>query len=303
MKTIRWIFLALFLLQFIAGCAMTSRAVRSLPLSDQQFLSEVRYIITKGEKKLFPSLGVEERKQFIEDFWKKRDPSPSTDENEFRDEYYARIDKSNQLFREGSSGWLTDRGRAYILLGEPERRNAYPSGYSFYDRPMEIWYYKYFILYFVDHTFTGVYKLEPQSVQQISVITSSQMRLKPEITALDRVVFGFALKVENTAPGEVKLIVDVPYATLNMIQKSGRPGVIETVLTLDVVVSGANEEEVLQKQEKYPVSLQVGALDALAKTLTLELPLALAPGKYSALVSLANETDKSQASQKVKFSL
>jgi len=303
MKATRWVLPVLFVLQFLAGCAMSSRAVRSLPLADQQFLSEVRYIITRAEKKVFPSLGVEEREQFIAEFWKKRDPSPSTEENEFRDEYYARIEHANRLFREGSSGWLTDRGRAYILLGEPERRNTYPSGYTFYDRPAEIWYYKYFTIVFIDYTFTGVYQLEPASVQQIGVITSSQMRLKPEVSASGRVVFGFALNVENTSPGEVKLIIDVPYATLNMVQKPEQPGTIETVLTLDVVVSGAGEEKVLQKQETYPVSLKADALGTLAKNLTIELPLALAPGKYSALVTLVNDTDKSQASQKVKFSL
>ncbi|HSQ36254.1 MAG TPA: GWxTD domain-containing protein [Candidatus Binatia bacterium] len=195
MKTWRWGLLAILALPALSGCSMSSKAVRMLPAADQQFLSEVRYIITKEEKKLFPTLGAEERLQFIEDFWKKRDPSPGSEENEFRDDYYARIEKANQLFREGSSGWLTDRGRAYILLGDPERRNAYPSGYTFYDRPMEIWYYKYFTIVFIDYTFTGIYKLEPLSVQQISVITSSQMRLKPEVLVDNRVVFDFAVRI------------------------------------------------------------------------------------------------------------
>jgi GWxTD domain-containing protein len=303
MKTLRWVLLAFFLLTSIAGCSMSSKAVRSLPAPDQQFLSEVRYIITKQEKKIFPSLGAEEREQFIEDFWKKRDPSPSTDENEYRDEYYARIDQANRLFREGSSGWLTDRGRAYILLGEPERRNAYPSGYSFYDLPMEIWYYKYFYIVFLDYTHTGVYKLEPMSVQQIGVITSSQMRLKPEIMVPDRVVFDFAIRIENTVASEMQLIIEVPYERLNMIQKPQQTGTIETELKIDVLITGPKNETILQKQETYPVSLQTADLDMLAKKLTIKLPLLLPPGKYSALVTLVNGTDKSQGSKKIKFSL
>jgi GWxTD domain-containing protein len=305
MKSLRWGLSAVFLLLALARCSMSSQAVRSLPASDQQFLSEVRYIITKQEKKLFPSLGPEERKKFIEEFWKKRDPSPSTDENEYRDEYYSRIDRANRLFREGSSGWLTDRGRAYVLLGDPERRNTYPSGYSFYDRPMEIWYYKYFTIMFIDYTFTGIYKLEPLSVQQISVITSSQMRLKPEAQIDNRVVFDFGIRIENnsSAPGEAKLIIDVPYEKMSMVQKPKQAGVIETTLKITVLVFGAKNEIVLQKQETYPVSLQTDALDQLSKNLTIELPLKLTPGKYSAQVTLENSTDKSQVSKQSKFSL
>ncbi len=303
MKTGRWSLLVLFLLQTLAGCSLSSRAVRSLPVSDQQFLSEVRYIITKEEKKIFPSLGTEERKKFIEEFWKKRDPSPSTDENEFRDEYYERIDKANRLFREGSSGWLTDRGRAYILLGDPERRNTYPSGYTFYDRPMEIWYYKYFTIIFIDYTFTGVYKLEPLSVQQISVITSSQMRLKPEILVPNQVVFDFEAKIEKAGAGPVKLIVEIPYEKMSMIEKSAQSGTIATSLKIAVLISGAKNETILQKEKVYPISLQTDALETLAKNLIIQLPLELPPGKYSALVTIENDTDKSQVSKKIKFNL
>ncbi len=274
-----------------------------LPAADQQFLSEVRYIITKEEKKIFPSLGAVERLQFIEDFWKKRDPSPGSEENEYRDEYYGRIDKANQLFREGSSGWLTDRGRAYILLGDPERRNAYPSGYTFYDRPMEIWYYKYFTIVFIDYTFTGIYKLEPLSVQQISVITSSQMRLKPEILVSNRVVFDFEIRIETVAADEVNLMIAVPFARMNMFEKSQQNGTIETSLTIDVLISGPKDETILQKRVVHPVSLQTADLEKLAKNLDITLPLKLAPGKYTALVTIENATDKSQVSKKIKFNV
>lgn len=305
MKTWRWGVLAALLLQALVGCAFGGRSVRSLPEKDKQFLSEVRYIITKKEKKIFQSLGETERAQFVEDFWKKRDPSPSTEENEFRQEYYSRIDQANRLFREGrnNSGWLTDRGRAHILLGPPERRNAYPSGYSFYDRPMEIWYYRYFTLYFVDYTFTGIYKLEPQSAQQIGILTTSQMQLKPEAPDSKRIVFDFGLRVENDAAGEVKLVIAVPYARMNMMQKPEQPDTFETRLTIDVRVSGAHDETVLQKKEVHPISLQTTALDKLSKNLNILLPLKLQPGKYSVLVTLENSTDNSQVSKKIKFKL
>jgi GWxTD domain-containing protein len=303
MKIRRYILPGILLLG-MAACSASGTSVRSLPDADRQFLSEVRYIITGAEKKLFRRLGPEERKQFIEEFWKKRDPSPGTDENEYRDEYYARIDTANRLFREGSSGWLSDRGRVYILLGEPERRSTYPSGYSFYELPMEIWYYHDFTLLFIDYTYTGIYKLEPASVRQLGVITSTQMRLKPGIEAENnQVLFDFAARTENVAAGEVKLVIDIPYERLKMVEKSQAPGTIATELKIVVRVAGADEKKVLEKEETYPVSLQADALETLARNLTIELPLRLEPGKYSALVTLINAADKSQVSKKIKFSL
>ncbi len=301
MKPIRCILLVA-LLASAAGCAAGRKAVRTLPQADRDFLSEVRYIISKQERKVFYTLGPEERERFIEEFWKKRDPSPATDENEFRDEYYRRIDYSNRIFREGTSGWTTDRGRAYILLGEPERRLTYPMGYSFYERPMEIWYYRYFTLLFIDYTFTGVYKLDTQSAQTLGVMTSTQMGLKPRVSAPQQVVFDFALRVETPAAGEGTLLIDVPYERLNMVQEQGSP-LIGTTLKIDARVLDEGGREVLRRQQDRPVSLEAGNLDALGKALGIRLELKLAPGRYSAQVTLVNTADASQVSKTIKFKL
>lgn len=301
MKTVRSLLLAAALAAAF-GCAAGPKAVRTLPQADRDFLSEVRYLISKQERKVFYSLGAEERGRFIEEFWKKRDPSPSTEENEFRDEYYRRIDYANRVFREGTSGWTTDRGRAYILLGEPERRLTYPMGYSFYERPMEIWYYRYFTLLFIDYTFTGVYKLDTQSAQTLGVMTSTQMGLKPQVSVSQRVLFDFALRVETAAPGEGTLLIDVPYERLNMIQEQGSP-LIGTTLKIAAQVLDEGGREVLRRQEDRPVSLQAGDLDALGTALGIRLALKLAPGRYSAQVTLENTADASQVSKTIKFKL
>ena len=89
---------------------------------------EVVYIITEREEDVFLSLEtLEERNRFIEVFWEKRDPHPATPENEFRDEHYRRIEYANQYLGRDTfrDGWRTDRGRYYIILGEP--RSATPS--------------------------------------------------------------------------------------------------------------------------------------------------------------------------------
>ena len=98
---------------------------------------DVRWIITDEERSAFMQLSNdEERDQFIEAFWGRRDPTPDTEENEFKEEHYARIAYANEHFAAGIPGWKTDRGRIYIVFGKPDEIESHPSGGS-YERPME----------------------------------------------------------------------------------------------------------------------------------------------------------------------
>src|SRR5208283_2446965 len=98
---------------------------------------DVRYIITPEEEQAFKLLGNdEERDAFIEQFWLRRDPTPDTEENEFREEHYRRIEYANEHFAAGKPGWKTDRGRIYITWGPPDEINSHPSGGT-YERPMD----------------------------------------------------------------------------------------------------------------------------------------------------------------------
>ena len=116
---------------------------------------DVRYIITPEEEQAFKLLGTdEERDQFIEQFWLRRDPTPDTEENEFREEHYRRIQYANEHFAAGIPGWRTDRGRMYIVWGAPDEIESHPSGGQ-YQRdtsegggststvPFERWRYRY----------------------------------------------------------------------------------------------------------------------------------------------------------------
>ncbi len=116
---------------------------------------DVRWIITDQEMQAFKSLGNdEERDQFIENFWLRRNPNPDSPENEYREEHYARIAYANEHFAAGKPGWKTDRGHIYIAYGKPDSIDSHPSGGS-YERPMEegggntstfpfeIWHYRY----------------------------------------------------------------------------------------------------------------------------------------------------------------
>src|SRR5688572_32039285 len=74
---------------------------------------DVAYIITDEERKAFKKLATDdERERFIEEFWRRRDPDPDTDENEFKEEYYERIAYANEHFASGIPGWKTEIGRA-----------------------------------------------------------------------------------------------------------------------------------------------------------------------------------------------
>jgi GWxTD domain-containing protein len=155
--------------------------------NSEKFLDLIRYIITPQEDKIFREMPPEDRHEFVADFWKRRDPTPETEENEFRSLYYTRIALADKAFKEGIPGWMTDRGRIYVLLGPPTdviRKSMGDAGLDFdkglrelsadmleqgtrTERSTQIWVYNqypdYFSaplrLVFVDYYSTGEFKL------------------------------------------------------------------------------------------------------------------------------------------------
>jgi GWxTD domain-containing protein len=77
----------------------------------QKWLNQdVVYIINSEERQIFEDLNTdEEREQFIEQFWFRRDPDPTTAINEFKEEHYRRVAYANDRFTSGKPGWRTDR--------------------------------------------------------------------------------------------------------------------------------------------------------------------------------------------------
>jgi GWxTD domain-containing protein len=139
---------------------------------------DVIYIISPEERSAFLHLSTnEEREQFIEQFWQRRNPDPESPENTFKEEHYRRIAYANERFASGIPGWRTDRGKIYIMWGPADEIESHPSGGS-YDRPasegggqtstypFEQWRYRYLegigndvILEFVDPSMTGEFHL------------------------------------------------------------------------------------------------------------------------------------------------
>ena len=137
------IFLLLFYSFFPLSLYSSKKSVKELPPHFRKWLEEEAvYIITDKERDIFLQLETDrERKLFIEAFWKMRDPTPGTPENEFREEHYKRIAYANKfLGRETTRpGWRTDRGRIYIILGPPVSIDRLPERKGV--QPSQIWYY------------------------------------------------------------------------------------------------------------------------------------------------------------------
>ena len=168
---------------------------------------DVAYIITDEERKAFKQLATdEEREQFIEQFWLRRDPTPDTVENEFKEEHYRRIAYANERFASGVPGWKLDRGRIYITFGPPDEIDAHPSGGT-YERPyaegggetstypFEDWRYRYLegigndvMIEFVDTTMTGEYHMtmDPSEKDALTYVPGAGLTLAEQLGMSDK---------------------------------------------------------------------------------------------------------------------
>ncbi|MBN2265023.1 MAG: GWxTD domain-containing protein [Candidatus Aminicenantes bacterium] len=110
------------------GAACSSGPKLQLDPASREFYETARLIMTKEETKIFERLpDIEGRKEFIADFWLKRDPDPDTPKNEYREQFEARVDFVNKRFnKEGGPGYNTDRGRVYIFMGPPDKIEEFP---------------------------------------------------------------------------------------------------------------------------------------------------------------------------------
>jgi len=163
---------------------------------------DVVYIITDEERKAFKNLQTdEERESFVEQFWLRRDPTPDTEENEFKEEHYRRIAYANDHYASGIPGWKTDRGRIYIVYGPPDEIESHPAGGT-YERPMEEgggetstypfedWRYRYIegignnvIIEFVDTTMSGEYHMtmDPSEKDALTYVPNAGLTLNEQM--------------------------------------------------------------------------------------------------------------------------
>ena len=183
--------------------ARDERLRRELESPYRRWLDEaVAYIITEEERAAFKRLSTdEERENFIEQFWLRRDPTPDTVENEFKEEHYRRIAYANDRFASGIPGWKTDRGRIYITFGPPDEIESHPSGGTDqrpFDEgggvtstyPFEIWRYRWIegigtdiLIEFVDKSMSGEYRMtmDPSEKDALLMVPNAGLTLIEEM--------------------------------------------------------------------------------------------------------------------------
>jgi GWxTD domain-containing protein len=144
MRTRHTLILIALLFLYSSQTIGQKKSSQDLPPSFKKWLEEeVVYIITSLEKDVFLKLETDrERELFIEAFWKQRDPTQGTPANEFKEEHYQRIQHANYTFGRSAPipGWKTDRGRFYIILGEPNDIERFTGETEIYNS--EIWFYQ-----------------------------------------------------------------------------------------------------------------------------------------------------------------
>src|SRR5579872_163933 len=168
---------------------------------------DVVYIITDEERQAWKRLATdEEREQFIEKFWLRRDPTPDTAENEFKEEHYRRIAYANERYASGIPGWKTDRGRIYITYGPPDEIEDHSSGGS-YERPQEEgggttstfpfqqWRYRWIegvgtniIIEFVDPTMSGEFRMtmDPSEKDALLYVPNAGLTMSEQMGMSDK---------------------------------------------------------------------------------------------------------------------
>ena len=151
------------ILVVLATLAAATLAAAKLDPESEKFFRTARLIMTREELKIWNRLpDAELRKEFIADFWLKRDPDPDTEVNEYKLEFEARVEHATKRFREGVPGYNTDRGRVYIFMGPPDKFEEFFPQPGSEDRGSTIWwiYYDFELgIEFADAKGTGAYSI------------------------------------------------------------------------------------------------------------------------------------------------
>jgi GWxTD domain-containing protein len=321
-------FLAVFLffltassLIFFSSSCRLYRMERKLDPMNAEFLSKVRYIITRKERKIFLELPDSEKEAFREEFWKIRDPDPETEENEFKMEYFNRIETADDLFvSEGRPGWLTDRGRIYVLFGPPFERITYPMGSNPESRCSEIWYYGDFPVVFVDSTCTGQYELvtynltglRDLNLMYMHEFSRAQDRAQQTIVEKEKIFFDFNWRLNKNIVDENKaegiIVIEIPY---EVIWFNAEGDMLKTVLDVRLELKDFEGQLIWEYEAAYEVAVKDDELtEKKGVKYKIEIPFVFSEelnrlrlGKNLLHAVIKNTTGNEEAKKVMEFKL
>lgn len=302
-----------------ASCKLYNLEKKLSP-ANADFLSKVRYIITREERKIFLELPDSGKPKFIEEFWARRDPDPDTEENEFKIEYFNRIELATKQFAgEGMPGWLTDRGRIYILFGPPTDKVTNPMASDPYTRCWEIWYYGNFPVEFSDSSCTGSYKLvsyDLTGLRDINLMYMHELNLAQgeaqKTFKQEKRLFDFNAGLKLTAQDGQKIEgvvnLDVRYGRI-WFKSEGKKMV--TTLEVQLELRDSKKELVWDFKSAHEVVLDESELaEKGGKSFIIEIPFSIADGqkveqirqgKSLLYVTLTNKTGNEVLTKALEF--
>jgi len=260
---------------------------------------EAEYIITDEERNAFRQLNTdEEREQFVEQFWLRRDPTPDSVQNEYKEEHYRRIAYANEHYGSGIPGWKTDRGRVYIKFGPPDEIDSHPSGGA-YPRPTEDWTYRLVDgipnarFQFVDtgmngefHMTIGVPANDVLSAQQLPETPQAPVKFKELENAIGAIatytVLPMQVRIDYVRVTESSVIVNITVQFENRdLQFQLRDGVQKSIVHLLGRVSTMTRRPVTT----FEKPLEIDAPPELLRTYrqqrsVYQQSVPLVPGRY-----------------------
>ena len=307
---LRLVLLAVSLLLAASSSCRLYTLEKDLDPKSAEFLSKVTYIITGEERRIFLELPDSEKEKFVADFWRRRDPDPESEENEFKTEYFARISKADELFKgEGRPGWLSDRGRIFVIYGPPQERRTSPVIDRQARACQEIWYYKSYPVTFVDSSCSGTYVLMTLDLTPIEDLNLSRSLSERRERRKEEVFdFNFSQTVSAAVSGKIEglFVLEIPYERIWF----GAEGLsLKTTLQVEVELREGRENPGWQFKQEYEIKMSGAELKENRKNnYRIEIPYALtwdpdkiSGGKPKVQVSVRNKTGAEEIKKSFDF--
>ena len=205
----RSLFIALLAIALLNSCAARGARIDRDPYY-YSFYEKARLIMTNEEIQIYKHLpDIKAKDDFIDEFWKKRDPYPDTPENENKVEFERRIAYANRWFKENrpqGRGWDSQRGRILLQLGEPDNRYLNDMINNPDIKGVERWVYYYYQmeLIFVDKDGFGEYKMVNYPAELLTALDMAKFTMNLADREAMKKAFSFEAKYRD---GEIMIAI------------------------------------------------------------------------------------------------